>query len=261
MHDYRPGRSFAVPGIIIATLVLFQARSAEEQASLSESAKRGRAQFAQTCGLCHGPDASGGAEGPNLIRSALLRHDENGNLIAPVIRDGRPQKGMPPVPLSDSQIADVVAFLHWRLAQSDLRSPMNPREYDLKTLFTGNAAAGKAFFYGTGECSHCHSPSRDLAGIASKYSPTDLQARFLYPDAVPKTVTVATRSGDQFTGALFYHDQFNIAIKDNVGWYHSWPCSEVKFQIHDPLAAHLELLHKYSEPDVHNVFAYLETLK
>lgn len=49
--------------------------------------------------------------------------------------------------------------------------------------------------------------------------------------------------------------------KDDLGWYHSWPRSQVEVEIHDPLALHLQLLHKYSEADVHNVFAFLETLK
>ena len=248
--------------LLSTALVVTSVRlSAQQGGSALDAAKRGKKQFAQSFGFCHGPDATGGAEGPNLIRSALVRHDENGNLIAPVIRDGRPQKGMPPVPLSDSQMADVVAFLHHRLEETDLRSPADPREYDLKTLFTGNAAAGKQFFYGAGQCSRCHSPSGDLAGIANKYAPTDLQAHFLYPPDITKTATVATRSGAQFTGTLFYEDQFNVAIKDKAGWYHSWPCSDVRVQIHDPVAAHLELLHKYTGADVLNVFAYLETLE
>jgi cytochrome c oxidase cbb3-type subunit 3 len=80
------------------------------------------------------------------MRSAFVRHDENGNLIAPVIRDGRPQKGMPPVPLSDSQIADIVAFLHRRLEESDLRSPANPREYELKNPVYRRCGGRKSVF-------------------------------------------------------------------------------------------------------------------
>jgi len=245
----------------VRLLVVFAAIILAAQAAQPESAKRGQAQFAQTCGFCHGPDASGGAEGPNLMRSRVVRHDENGNLIAPVIRDGRPKKGMPPVPLSESQIADVVAFLHWRLEESDRRSPARPADYDLKLLLTGSAAAGKAFFNGAGECSTCHSPSGDLAGIAKKYPPADLEAQFLYPSNIPKTATVTIHSGAQFTGELYYQDPFTISIKDGAGWYRSWPCSEVKFLIHDPLAVHLKLLHQYTEADMHNLFAYLETLK
>lgn len=229
--------------------------------SPSDSVKRGEAQFAQSCAFCHGPDATGGAEGPNLMRSGLVRHDDNGKLIGPVIRDGRPKKGMPAVPLSETQIADVVAYLHWRLHESDLTSPPNPRDYSLKLLLTGKADAGKTFFNGEGQCNRCHSPFGDLAGIAKKYTPADLQARFLYPADVPKTATVTTNSGRQFKGTLAYQDQFTIAIKDADGWYHSWPVNEVKLQIHDPLAAHLELLYRYKNTDVHNLFAYLETLK
>jgi cytochrome c oxidase cbb3-type subunit 3 len=244
-----------------ALLLLLISSCLFAQNSPSDPVKRGQAQFKQTCAFCHGPDASGGAEGPNLMRSGLVRHDENGNLIGPVIRDGRPKKGMPPVPLSETQIADVVAYLHWRLKESDLTSPPNPREYSLKLLLTGNADAGKAFFFGEGRCNGCHSPSGDLAGIAKKYTPADLQARFLYPSDVPKTATVTTGSGQSFKGTLAHQDAFTIAIKDADGWYHSWPLDEVKVQIHDPLAGHLELLHTYKNSDMHNLFAYLETLK
>jgi cytochrome c oxidase cbb3-type subunit 3 len=31
--------------------------------------------------------------------------------------------------------------------------------------------------------------------------------------------------------------------------------------VHDPLAAHRQLLDKLTQADVHNLFAYLETLK
>jgi len=227
----------------------------------NSAAKRGQAQFLQSCSFCHGPDATGTTEGPDLLRSSLVRHDDNGNLIGPVIRDGRPSKGMPPIGLTESQIGDVVAFLKWQLAEADRANPSDPRTLSLQRLLTGNPAAGKAFFNGLGGCSHCHSPSGDLAGIAKKYAPADLQARFLYPPDVPKTATVTTGSGKEITGELVHQDQFSIAIRDHDGWYHSWPCSEVKSQVHDPLAAHLELLHKYTESDVHNLFAYLETLK
>lgn len=235
--------------------------AADDELSQSAAAKRGQVQFSQSCGFCHGPDATGTSEGPDLIRSSLVRHDDHGNLIGPVIRSGRPDKGMPPVRLTEDQIAEVVAFLHWRLEDAGRASPEEAHDLPLKTLLTGNAEAGKSYFNGPGGCSHCHSPSGDLAGIAKKYSPADLQARFLYPHDVSKTATVTTASGQRISGELAYQDAFSIAIKDHDGWYHSWPRNKVKFQIHDPLAAHLELLHRYSEADVHNLFAYLETLQ
>jgi len=234
---------------------------ADDNPPQSEAARRGHAQFSQSCAFCHGANGAGTTEGPNLLRSGVVRHDQNGNLIAPVVRDGRPGKGMPAVHITDSQIADVVAFLHWRLDDADRATPADAHDSSLQHLLTGNADAGKAFFNGAGRCSHCHSPSGDLAGIATKYAPADLQARFLYPADVPKTASITTPSGAQVTGQLLYQDEFSIAVKDREGWYHSWASSEVKFQIQDPLVAHLELLHEYTPASVHDVFAYLETLK
>jgi len=246
--------------VLLCNAVQALASEAAQQ-GVTEGVGRGRAQFLKSCAFCHGPDATGTTEGPSLIRSDLMRHDENGNLIAPVIRDGRPTKGMPPIPISEAQVQEIVAFLHWRLTDADRTNPADPRDYGLDRLLTGDAAAGKAFFFGAGGCSHCHSSTGDLAGIAKRDPPADLEARFLYPPDIWKAVTVTTASGDKLFGDLTFQDDFSIAIKDHEGWYHSWPVNEIKFEIHDPLAVHLELLHRYTNSDIHNVFAYLETLK
>jgi cytochrome c oxidase cbb3-type subunit 3 len=148
------------------------------------------------------------------------------------------------------------------LTISDRTSAGRPaHDYSLKRLLTGNAEAGKAYFNGLGECSRCHSVTGDLAHIANKYSPVDLQARFLYPAGKPKTATVTLASGATTTGKLLHLDAFYVAIEDEKGWYHSWPVEEVKVEVHDPLAAHVKLLSKYTNADVHDLFAYLETLK
>jgi cytochrome c oxidase cbb3-type subunit III len=230
--------------------------------SEQEQVERGRTQFGQSCSFCHGAAATGGAEGPSLVRSSLVRHDNNGDLIAAVIREGRPGKGMPSISLAGSQIADVVAFVHAQVAASDRTSAGRPsHDYFLKRLLTGNADAGKKYFYGAGGCASCHSPTGDLAGIAGKYAPVDLQSRFLYPEGKPSTATVTLRSGKKIKGELIAMDGFNVAIRDADGWPHSWPRSEVKVKVQNPIAAHVELLSKYTQADVHNLFAYLETLK
>ncbi len=129
---------------------------------------RGRALFQSSCGFCHGNDARG-ARGPDLVRSALLNHDDRGNLLGPVIRNGRPDKGMPSFStLTDDQIADVVAFLHYQ-AKLAVESSEVPGDYPVTKLLTGDAKAGKAFFNGAGGCSSCHSVTGDLKGIAAKY--------------------------------------------------------------------------------------------
>ena len=225
--------------------------------------ERGRIQFQKTCAFCHGSDANGGATGPNLVRSAIVRHDKEGDKIGPVIRNGFPDKGMPAFQLSNEQIMDIVAFLRYRLDQSDRRSAASTSSnYSLAKLLVGNAKAGEEFFNGAGKCSNCHSPTGDLKGIAGKYPPAELQARMLYPRrGYHPTATVTDASGKQYTGEMKLLSHYNIAIVDGDGWYHSWPLHSVKIEVHDRLATHRQLLFNLTDTEMHNLFAYLETLK
>ena len=223
---------------------------------------RGRQQFVKTCAFCHGQNATGGSNGPNLVQSALVRHDENGNLIDPLLRQGRPEKGMPAFQLSQTQMTEVGTYLHSRVAASDLKSAGRPKQnYSIDKLLTGNAEAGKAFFNGAGKCSTCHSPEGNLAKIAGRYEPVVLQARFLYPPDQPRTATVTDASGKQYSGSIQLLTNYDVAIREESGWYHSWPLNAVTLKVSDPLSAHLKLLSQYTDADMHNVFAYLETLK
>jgi cytochrome c oxidase cbb3-type subunit 3 len=227
----------------------------------AEAVARGQSQFRKSCAFCHGPDATGGTEGPNLTMSSLVRHDKSGEVIAGVIREGRPAKGMPAFSLSPAEISDLVTYIHSRVAELDRRSAGKPpASYALEHLLTGSADAGKQFFYGKGECSGCHSVTGDLAGIASRYPPVDLQTRFLYPQDVKQTADVQLPSGERIKGILVHSDAFTVAIYDEKGWYRSWPRDSISVVIHDPLSAHRRLLDRYTEADMHNVFAFLETL-
>ncbi len=227
-----------------------------------ENVQRGQAKYQQSCSICHGTEAMGGV-GPNLVQSALVRHDENGNLISPVIEEGRADKGMPAFPLMTAgEVSDIVAFLHARVQLASVVSSEGlAGGYSLQQLLTGNADAGKQYFNGAGKCAACHSPTGNLAEIAKKYSPADLEARFLYPPDDSVTATVVLTSGKQIQGKLLHLDAFYVAILDQHGWYRSWPLQQAKVQIEDPLAKHLELLSQYTDKDIHDVFAYLETLK
>lgn len=229
----------------------------------SEGAERGRKAYLDSCAACHGEDATGG-RGTDLIRSALVRHDKNGDLLGPIITEGRPDRGMPGFPLGATQVADIAAFLHAQIDLYDMHTRVPggyPDDIPASRLRTGSVEAGKAYFYGAGGCSKCHSPTGDLAGIAKKYSAPDLQQRFLYPAGKPSTATVTLPSGKTFTGTLLLKDEFNVSIRDADGWYRSWPVRAVKVEVHDPLAEHFALAHKYTNADMHNLFTYLETLK
>jgi cytochrome c oxidase cbb3-type subunit 3 len=194
------------------------------------------------------------------LRSPLVAHDVKGDQIGPVIRQGRPDKGMPALPLSDAQILDIAAFLHARGTEA-LHSSRVPKEYPVEKLLTGNAEAGKTFFNGAGGCNKCHSATGDLAGIAGKHPPIDLEARMLYPEGKHATAVVTLPSGEQVKGEVKHADDFVIALRDGSGWYRSFRRDRVKVEVQEPLAAHRELLGRLTQADVHNLFAYLETLK
>jgi cytochrome c oxidase cbb3-type subunit III len=245
--------------VLLISLQNVAARQKAEQDADPAAAERGRKQFAQSCGFCHGADATG-ARGPDLVRSPLVAHDVKGDQIGQVIREGRPDKGMPAMQLSDAQILEIAAFLHARAAEA-AHSASVPKGYPIERLLTGSAEAGKAFFNGAGGCNKCHSATGDLAGVAGKYSPIDLEARMLYPAGKHATAVVTLPSGEQVKGEVAHADDFVLALRDESGWYRSFRRDRVKVELQDPLAAHRELLEKLTQADVHNLFAYLETLK
>jgi cytochrome c oxidase cbb3-type subunit III len=237
--------------------------------------ERGGKVFATNCAGCHGPAAKGGPGAPDLVRSLLVLDDEKGLLIAPVIREGRPDKGMPKLGLSEAQISDVVAWLHLQTYAAGHRGT-----YTFQNIVTGDAEKGKAYFDGAGKCSTCHSASGDLAGVGRKYDPLSLQSRWLQPrenrgrrgrsnaskgsGGTMPTVTVTLASGQSFSGKLEQIDDFTVSLRDSDGNFRSFArdtASPPRVEIQDPLQAHTEMLGKYTDADIHNVTAYLVTLK
>jgi mono/diheme cytochrome c family protein len=234
--------------------------------------QRGTKDFVSNCAFCHGSSGTGGEGGPDLIRSVLVLHDQKGDQIGPVIRNGRPQKGMPKFALTQEQIEGISAFLH---AQAEARADRD--SYQIQNIVTGDAKAGEAYFNGAGKCATCHSTTGDLKGVAGRYDPVALQSRFLYPKTfywpgmpqpvkkpLPTTVTVTLPSGKTFSGELRHNDDFSVSMVDSGGEYHSWLRTRtpgLKVEVHNPLQAHIDLLPKYTDTDMHNILAYLETLK
>jgi mono/diheme cytochrome c family protein len=232
--------------------------------------ERGGKVFATYCAGCHGVAGKGGPGAPDLIRSVLVLDDEKGILIGPVIRDGRADKGMPKLPLTEAQIADVVAWLHVRTYAAGHRGT-----YTFGDVVTGDPHKGEAYFNGAGKCSGCHSPAKDLAGIGKKYDPFSLQARWLQPrggsrrsatssTSASPTVTVTLPTGESFSGKLDRIDDFTVSLRDSSGQFHSFSRESAytpKVEVNDPLKAHTDLLRQYTDADIHNITAYLVTLK
>jgi len=227
-----------------------------------DAVERGHKQFVATCGFCHGADARGGDGGPDLVRSEIVLDDEQGDKIGPVIRSGRLNEGMPAFDLPQSQIQDIAAFLRERT-----QAAINRNAYEILNVFTGDAKAGEAYFNGSGRCNTCHSPAGDLKGVASRFRPEQLQARFLYPrggrggPSKPSTVTVIPRSGAAVSGTLEFMDDFTVGLRDADGYFRSFPRDQIKVDVGDPLAAHAQLLRQYTDKQLHDVLTYLGTLK
>jgi cytochrome c oxidase cbb3-type subunit III len=222
------------------------------------AAARGEKLFAPNCGFCHGEKARGGS-GPNLVRSTLVLHDEKGELVGPAVSKGFPDKGMPAFPnFTAAELADIAQFLH---LQVELVA--NRGTYKRLNVVTGNAAAGEAYF--NNACKSCHSATGDLAHIGSRYEPDQLQNRIVWPaggrGGNRQKVTVTPTGAQPIVGTLRRVDDFNVSITDAAGNYRSWPRDKVKVELEDRLAGHRLLLEKFTDSDMHNLTAYLVTLK
>lgn len=226
-------------------------------AALVESGKN---LFQQNCAFCHGRDAGGGETGPDLTSSKLVASDVNGDKIGVVLRNGRPDKGMPRFSLPDDQIAALVAFIHTQATKAGSNNGQR-RGVDISDLQTGSVEAGREYFNGAGKCATCHSATGDLAGVASRYQGLRLEERMLYPRNAQAKVTVTLPDGQRVSGTLAYQDEFTVALRDPAGKYRSWSTSDVKFAVDAPAEAHAELLGKYTDADIHNLMAYLQTLR
>jgi cytochrome c oxidase cbb3-type subunit III len=220
---------------------------------------RGRALYLQLCINCHGSLARGTDEGPDLIRSVPVLRDRLGNELGPALKKSANHKA----DLSETQIVDLSHFLRQRVEEtSHNRNPVKP-----PNVLTGNANAGREYFNGQGKCKTCHSPEGDLAGIGSRYDPLTLQQRFLFPrtgarPVKPTQVIVTPPSGPEVTGTLERIDDFTVQLRDSSGEYRSFNRTpDLKLELRDPYAGHNELLEQYTDADMHNIVAFLETLK
>lgn len=240
-------------------------KSATPQNYTADQVREGEVQFGSQCGFCHGKDAAGGETGPDLTRAELVAQDSHGDKLIPVVRAGRPNLGMPAFPnLTEGELNAIVAFVHTQMDKfAELgggRRSVSPSD-----LATGNAAAGRDYFNGAGKCASCHSPTGDLAGIAKKYQGLTLMRRILYPTgqgpAAPTAkATFILASGQTIVAPVVADDDFSVTVLDPLGARQTYQRSAVKVKVDDPLAAHFDQLGKYTDADMHNVYAYLETL-
>lgn len=242
-------------------------------------AERGKTVFVAECASCHGMRARGGNEalpanqrGTDLIRSLLVLKDRYASELGPYLAKGHPMRsGRTSTALSKEQVADIAHFLHQRVYYTLRTGP----ELEIQNILTGNPKAGEAYFNGAGKCGTCHSVTGDLAHIGTRYDAPTIQMKFLFPRTVafgrgaarppvkqPVTVSVTLPSGETVQGVLDKIDDFNVSLRDSEGEYRAFKITpRTKVVEHDPAEAHVTMLDHYTDDDIHNVVAYLETLK
>jgi mono/diheme cytochrome c family protein len=237
------------------------------------AADRGRLVWAAECISCHGTYARGDEDGPNLIQSVLVLRDRYASEIGPFLAKGHPmQSGKPSSALTEAQVKDVAHFIHQRVFDTLRGSPI----FEVQDVLTGDPKAGEAFFNAEGGCTKCHSATGDLADVGARHNPATLQTRFLFPQSrgrgrgflssgpEPKKtrVTVTAPSGPDVSGELVHLDDFNVALRDAAGVYRSFKRTpELKVVEDDPYAAHIALLDRITDQQMHDTVAYLETLR
>jgi mono/diheme cytochrome c family protein len=239
------------------------------------AADRGRKTYATHCINCHGTQARGTETGANLIRSVLVLHDRFGSEIGPFLKKGHPlQSGASSAGLTEAEVRDLANFIRQRVNDTLRGSPI----FDVQNILTGSSRAGEAFFNGAGGCKACHSPTGNLAGIGTRLTPVNIQQRMLFPPGpgrggrgapAPNTVspiavrvTVSPPGRPAVSGVLVHMDDFSVSLRDAGGVFHSFqrtPALNVEKAV--PLAAHIALLDTITDTQIHDLVAYLETLK
>jgi len=255
----------------------------QQQRPLADAAvvARGKGLHESNCAACHGIDLRGGQQGgPNLLRSQTLLSDKAGELVIPIVRGGRPtppasMPPMPPFPFPDDDIKAIAEYLHSVLKEAGRqgRPPVDETVPPEKVL-VGYAAAGQTYF--NAKCSSCHSITGDLQHVAARVAdPRELQNLWISGgrgggrggrgggEGTPATAVITPASGGRVEGRLVRIDDFIVTIVQNDGTRRTFARngSDPKVEIQDPASAHRTLVPTLADSDMHNVTAYLWTIK
>jgi cytochrome c oxidase cbb3-type subunit III len=250
-----------------------QQRAPEDPALVA----RGRTIYDVTCAGCHGADLRGGQlGGPNLLRSPVVLTDLDGESILPIVRGERALKGMPALALPDADVTAIAAYLHSVVGSSRGQGAPPATNAPPPDALVGNAPAGQTYF--VAKCSGCHSTTGDLKGLGTRIPDTkNLQnfwvsggntgggGRRTEAGAAARVVmaTVTMPSGEKIDGRVARIDDFFITLALPDGRLKSIRRNGAlpKVEVHDPLAPHRVLLGIYTDTSMHDLTAYLTTLK
>jgi mono/diheme cytochrome c family protein len=239
---------------------------------------RGRAIWARDCIDCHGSQARGSEKGPNIIRTKTVNYDRSsptpGSVLGPFLKAGHPtMSGRASAGFTPDEIVGLAHFLRQRVNDTMRGSPL----FTVGDILVGDRAAGEAFFNGAGKCVSCHlSTTGSLAGIGTRVpAPVDIQQRMMFPGTAPRgrgagpganpnaiTVTITPESGPQIAGTLVEQSDFFVTVRLDDGTVRAVRRTPgTKVVITNPLQAHIDLLEVITDRQMHDLVAYLESLK
>ena len=256
-------------------MATFPSRPKADAATLA----RGKELYKVNCAYCHGEDARGGENGgTNLLREDVVMKDQKGELLRAFLAnpgEGRhlsAREGQQKFNFTEAQAADIAAFIHdFRLSSRD------PGRMRPPTILVGDAKAGAQYFQA--KCAACHSVTGDLQGIGTRIKdPRSLQQTWLMPVIYgprfgerpeaprripPPTVTVTLANGQKLEGRLGRIDDFivTMTLADGTPRTIHRDGEVPKVEVHDPMKPHKDLLPVYTDRDIHNVTAYLASIK
>ena len=258
---------------------------------------RGRGLWAMHCVTCHGSQARGSESGPNIIRTRTVNYDRAttaGAVLGPFLKAGhQTQSGKASASFTDEEIVALANFLRQRVNDTMRGSPI----FTVGDVVVGDAKAGETYFNGAGGCAACHNATKgSLAGIASRLAPVDVQQRMLFPGgggrfggggggraaggaagrggpaagapAAPAanpnaiTVTIASATGPALSGVLVEESDFYVTLRDASGQIRVVRrAAGLTITKVNPLQAHIDLLDRITDTQIHDLVAYLETMK
>lgn len=276
--NYKAGTFIVVSGALLVTLAAAGAQQPPAAGQVPRSPAvdavaydRGRAVWAIQCNDCHGTQARGSDTGPNIIRTKTVNFDRSsltpGSVLGPFLQTGHPtQSGKASASFTDDEVVGLAHFLRQKVNDTMRSSPL----FTVADILVGDAKAGEAYFNGAGGCAGCHNASTNsLVGIRARVNTTvDLQQRLLFPmrgrgadNRYAVTVTVTPSSGPALSGGLVERSDFYVTVRQADGTIRAVPTTGARVVTANPLQAHIDLLDRITDRQIHDVVAYLETLK
>jgi putative heme-binding domain-containing protein len=202
-----------------------KAASSKRALRSPEAIERGRKLFNSACSGCHGLHGEGG-RGPKLSDGDLVRGAKDEKLFSS-IKNGVPGADMPPFPLPDEQIRELLGFIRSLSAPAaDVNAP-------------GDVTAGRALFTGQAGCNRCHRIrgeggflGPDLTNIGATRTLLQIRNALVKPgvrgEGEYRGVRVVLNTGRTIEGVMRNATNYAFEVQDSNGELHPLAAQEIE---------------------------------